>query len=194
MNVSAFEIILFCCQIYGLFLLEYTALIKILGCRIFDIPSGDIVIEIRTNLGAKIDTNHFAQVVENFSHSGSFYVEINILEKHSGNSSSILTPSVRLLIRSLIQSRFLFRIHFQEFKRYLKGSNAQDLIDENKTNNRLRKKSQDRLIRLTAKLALTKCGDYPNSDEKEILAKQLIYSFPYLKYSDPSKPDIVSNI
>lgn len=84
-------------------------------------------------------------------------------------------------------------MNLQEFKKYLEESKAENLIQENKTNKRLQKTSQDKLIRLTAELALSKCGEYPSANEKEIFAKQLIYSFPYLKYHDSAKPNIVSS-
>lgn len=85
-------------------------------------------------------------------------------------------------------------MHFQEFKKYLEECNAGNLIQENKTNERLQKTSQNGLIRLTAELALSKCGDYPSSNEKEMFAKSLIFLFPYLKYNDHTIPDIVSCI
>lgn len=51
---------------------------------------------MKTNLGAMINSENFAQVIENFSQSGSFYVELNVEKSDERKTFYILTPSVSI--------------------------------------------------------------------------------------------------
>lgn len=83
----------------------------------------------------------------------------------------------------------LYTLVFQDLKEYLISVGATRLLDTR--HHRLSEKYRRQLIRHVAEFAMLKFGDLPKPEQKEAVAKAVIFLFPPLK-STTSKTGTVS--
>lgn len=83
----------------------------------------------------------------------------------------------------------LYTVVFQDLKEFLISAGATHLLDTR--HQRLSEKHRRQLIRYVAEFAMVKFGDLPKPEQKEAVAKAVIFLFPPLK-STTSKTGTVS--
>lgn len=168
---------------------------NIIGCEIFEIPNGDVELTLKKNLGAILSSDTFPLVIQNFSRSASFYIQLEIASTEN-DKTTIITASVCIMFYFLeinkfnnIQHNFLT----QDLEKYLRSKNASHIIEEMKRTGQIVKTSQNKIIRLSAAYLLEQ-KRYPTKEDKVTKAQTILFLFPQLKCTDPTKSDIVSFI
>lgn len=139
-------------------------------------------VSLTDNLRTSITPNEFRNVVINYKHSSSFYINVQCNIVQNQNAASLTKEVVRGLIVSLffIYRQLIVCYFVQCFEQFLYDDNKGDLLGEQKENGGLVEKSRKRLINVAVKFAVSIFGDKPNKDQKEKVANVVAAIFPTL--------------
>lgn len=157
----------------------------------------DAVIKVNLvdNLLTPIPPDSFSEIIENYSKSGSFYINFkyDVKPNDSDKIQAITSEASLLVAKYIIQNVKIYFPLFslQTLENYLIEMNADHIILDVREGRPLNESNRLKVVKHVVNFLMTNFGKYPSTHVKRMAAKAVVTLFPCQRYKDSNGDGIV---